>query len=243
MGIFTWYDAVSRIGASKESLLAGPMETIIILLLARLFLHERLNKVQFTGVAVAITGFVIVLLSDNSIVDNSISVPILSVNFDLFQFSIEFGDIEAVFSAIFFAFAVFFLTRLSTRHSPIEISGMCLLISGSILIVIMIIFSPELSFQLLASYWYIFFIFSLLPLLGTILYVEGLKRIGASLTSTIASSRILLTLIIQIILTRLAIQNTLQDNVILALFGGVLGMFGIFVIHMHTYFYISSTRK
>jgi len=56
IGIFTWYDAVSRIGASKESLLSGPMETITILLIARLFLHERLNKVQFTGVAVAITG-------------------------------------------------------------------------------------------------------------------------------------------------------------------------------------------
>lgn len=243
IGIFTWYDAVSRIGASKESLLSGPMETIAILFLARLFLHERLNKVQFTGVAVAITGFVIVLLSDNSVVDNSIGVPILSVNFELFQFSIEFGDIEAVFSAIFFALAVFFFTRLSTRHSPVEISGMCLLISGSILIVIMIIFSPELSFQLLVSYWYIFFIFSLLPLIGTILYVEGLKRIGASLTSTIASSRILLTLIIQIILTHLAIQNTLPDNVILALFGGTLGIFGIFIIHMHTYFYHSSGKK
>jgi hypothetical protein len=107
----------------------------------------------------------------------------------------------------------------------------------------MVIFSPELSFQLLVSYWYIFSIFSLLPLIGTILYVEGLKRIGASLTSTIASSRILLTLIIQIILTRLAIQNTLPDNVLLALFGGTLGIFGIFIIHMHTYFYHSPRRK
>ena len=237
VGIFTWYDSVSRIGASKENLLSGPMETIAILLLARLFLHERLNKLQFTGVVIAITGFIVVLLSDTSIVDKSISVPIFSVNFDLFQFSIEFGDLEAVFSAIFFALAVFFLTKLSRRHSPIEISGMCLLISGSILIVIMITFLPELSFQLFVSHWYIFSIFSLLPLIGTILYVEGLKRIGASLTSTIASSRILLTLVIQIILTRLAIQNTLPDNLMLALFGGILGIFGIFIMHMHIYLY------
>ena len=30
-GIFTWYDAVSRVGASKESLLAGPIEIIAVL--------------------------------------------------------------------------------------------------------------------------------------------------------------------------------------------------------------------
>jgi hypothetical protein len=75
----------------------------------------------------------------------------------------------------------------------------------------------------------------MLPLIGTIFYVEGLKRIGASLTSTIASSRILLTLLIQLMLTSLAIQNTLPDNVILALFGGILGLFGIIIIHIHSY--------
>ncbi|MFB5600289.1 MAG: DMT family transporter [Nitrososphaeraceae archaeon] len=235
IGIFTWYDAVSRVGASKESLLAGPIEIIAILFLARLFLHERLNKIQFAGVGIALAGFVVVLLSDNSVVDTNIVSPIFSVNYPLLQFTVEFGDIEAVISAISFALAVFFLTKLSSRYSPIEISGMCLVMSGSILVTVMILLSPDLSFQLLLSYWYIFLIFSLLPLIGTICYVEGLKRIGASLTSTIASSRILLTLIIQLILTRLAIQNTLPDDIILALFGGILGLCGIIIIHMHLY--------
>ena len=70
----------------------------------------------------------------------------------------------------------------------------------------------------------------------TICYVEGIKRIGASLTATIASSRILLTLIIQILLTHIGIRNTLPDNVLLALIGGVLGITGIIIIHMHFYF-------
>lgn len=235
IGIFTWYDAVSRVGASKESLLAGPMEIIAILFLARLFLFERLNKIQFTGIGIALAGFVIVILSDNSVADINIVSPIFSINIPLFHFIIEFGDIEAVISAISFALAVFFLTKLSSRYSPIEISGMCLVMSGSILVVVMILLSPDLSFQLLLSNWYIFLLFSLLPLIGTICYVEGLKRIGASLTSTIASSRIILTLLIQLLLARLAIQNTLPDNVILALFGGILGLFGIIIIHMHSY--------
>jgi drug/metabolite transporter (DMT)-like permease len=235
IGIFTWYDAVSRIGASKESLLAGPMEIIAILFLARLFLNERLNKIQFAGVAIALAGFVVVLLSDNSVVDTAFESPLFSANLNLFEFIVEFGDVEAVISAISFAIAVFFLTKLSSRYSPIQISGMCLVMSGSILVVVMILLSPDLSFQLLLSYWYIFLIFSMLPLIGTIFYVEGLKRIGASLTSTIASSRILLTLLIQLMLTSLAIQNTLPDNVILALFGGILGLFGIIIIHIHSY--------
>ncbi|MGZ5489610.1 MAG: DMT family transporter [Nitrososphaeraceae archaeon] len=235
VGIFTWYDAVSRVGASKESLLAGPIEIITVLFLARIFLHERLNKKQLSGVGIALVGFIIVILSDHNISNDGITnVTIIEV--ELLNFSISFGDIEAIISAISFAIAVFFLTKLSRKYSPLEVSGMCLLLSGFILIIVMLIFTPEVSINLFMSYWYIFIIFSLLPLIGTICYIEGIKRIGASLTSTIASSRILLTLIMQILLTQIGIRNTLPDNVFLALIGGTLGITGIIIIHMHFYF-------
>jgi len=237
-GIFTWYDAVSRVGASKESLLAGPIEIITVLFLARIFLHEKLNKKQLLGICIALLGFIIVLLSDhNSSSSNNngiINVTIIEVK--TLNFSISFGDIEAIISAISFALAVYFLARLSMKYSPLEISGMCLILSGFILIIVMLIFTPEMSINLFMSYWYIFLIFSLLPLIGTICYIEGIKRIGASLTSTIASSRILLTLIIQIVLTHIGIRNTLPDNVFLALIGGTLGITGIIIIHTHLYF-------
>jgi drug/metabolite transporter (DMT)-like permease len=236
VGIFTWYDAVSRVGASKESLLAGPIEIIVVLFLARIFLHEKLNRKQLSGVGIALLGFIIVLLSDHNISNNGITnVTIIEVE-TLLNFSITFGDIEAIISAISFALAVFFLAKLSKKYSPLEISGMCLLLSGLILIIVMLIFTPEMSVNLFMSYWYIFIIFSLLPLFGTICYVEGIKRIGASLTATIASSRIILTLIIQILLTHIGIRNTLPDNVLLALIGGILGITGIIIIHMHFYF-------
>jgi drug/metabolite transporter (DMT)-like permease len=230
VGIFTWYDAVSRVGASKESLLAGPIEIITVLLLARVFLHERLNKKQLSGIAIALVGFVIVILSDHNIdnndhnIDNNGIINIVLIEFESLNFSISFGDVEAIISAISFALAVFFLAKLSTRYSPLEISGMCLLLSGFILITVMLIFTPEMSINMIKTYWYILIIFSLLPLIGTILYVEGIKRIGASLTSTIASSRILLTLILQILLTQIGIRNTLPDNIFLALIGGILGI-------------------
>ena len=235
VGIFTWYDAVSRVGASKESLLAGPIEIITVLLLARVFLHERLNKKQLSGIAIALVGFVIVILSDHNIDNNGI-INIVLIEFESLNFSISFGDVEAIISAISFALAVFFLAKLSTRYSPLEISGMCLLLSGFILITVMLIFTPEMSINMIKTYWYIFIIFSLLPLIGTILYVEGIRRIGASLTSTIASSRILLTLILQILLTQIGIRNTLPDNIFLALIGGILGITGIIIIHTHFYF-------
>ena len=235
-GVFTWYDAVSRVGASKESLLAGPIEIIAVLFLARIFLHEKLNKKQLTGICIALLGFIIVLLSDHNSGNNNGIINVTIIEVKTLNFSISFGDIEAIISAISFALAVFFLARLSMKYSPLEISGMCLLLSGFILIIVMLIFTPEMSINLFMSYWYIFLIFSLLPLIGTICYIEGIKRIGASLTSTIASSRILLTLIIQIILTHIGIRNTLPDNVFLALLGGTLGITGIIIIHTHLYF-------
>ena len=234
-GVFTWYDAVSRVGASKESLLAGPIEIIVVLFLARIFLYEKLNRKQLSGVGIALVGFIIVLLSDHNISNNGI-INVTIIEVETLNFSITFGDIEAIISAISFALAVFFLAKLSKKYSPLEISGMCLLLSGLILIIVMLIFTPEMSVNLFMSYWYIFIIFSLLPLFGTICYVEGIKRIGASLTATIASSRIILTLIIQISLTHIGIRNTLPDNVLLALIGGILGITGIIIIHMHFYF-------
>ena len=107
VGIFTWYDAVSRVGASKESLLAGPIEIITVLLLARVFLHERLNKKQLSGIAIALVGFVIVILSDHNIDNNGI-INIVLIEFESLNFSISFGDVEAIISAISFALAVYF---------------------------------------------------------------------------------------------------------------------------------------
>src|SRR6476659_43281 len=87
VGVSTWYDSVSRIGASKEVLLAGPLEVILIVLLAFIFLKDRLDKIHIAGVIVAIIGFFIAVLSDVNSIETVLrpSEPIITI-----------GDIEAI---------------------------------------------------------------------------------------------------------------------------------------------------
>ena len=107
-GVFTWYDAVSRVGASKESLLAGPIEIIVVLFLARIFLYEKLNRKQLSGVGIALVGFIIGLLSDHNISNNGI-INVTLIEVETLNFSITFGDIEAIISSnIFCIGSIFF---------------------------------------------------------------------------------------------------------------------------------------
>src|ERR1043165_2582679 len=66
LGIFTWYDSINRIGASKEVLIAGPLEIVIIVLLARIFLNERLKRFHFIGISIALLGFCMAIASDTN---------------------------------------------------------------------------------------------------------------------------------------------------------------------------------
>ncbi|MGD1835253.1 MAG: EamA family transporter [Nitrososphaeraceae archaeon] len=236
LGIFGWYDAVSKIGASKEALLSGPIETIVILFLARIFLKEKLNNIQFLGVAIAIIGFFMIVLSGSSSYGN---FDYVLYNFGIFNLSL--GDTEAILSGISFAIGVIFLTKLVAFHSPIEVAGSSLLLAGFLLLILMV-FTSNLSFSLLYTYWYIFLLFSLLTFFGIICYTIGLKNIGASLTSTISSSRNLLTLILQLLLLQFGIIVNIPNNLFLAIFGGILGLIGIYIIHMHNTLSFSKWR-
>jgi hypothetical protein len=62
--------------------------------------------------------------------------------------------------------------------------------------------------------------------------VIELDRIGASLTSTIASSNILFTLFLQLLFKGLGVKSNLLENILLALIGGVLGLYGIYLVHI-----------
>jgi drug/metabolite transporter (DMT)-like permease len=64
LGIFAWYDSINRIGASKEALIAGPIEIIIIIILARIFLSERLSRFHILGIFLGFIGFILALVSD-----------------------------------------------------------------------------------------------------------------------------------------------------------------------------------
>jgi drug/metabolite transporter (DMT)-like permease len=246
VGIFTWYDSINRIGASKEVLIAGPLEIVIIVILARLFLNEKLKKIQITGIVLALIGFFISIVSDigTDVLDGMQTV----ITSPLPSIPITFGDIEAILSAFGFGIGVLFLTKLVSLHSSIEVAGTSMLISGLILAGFMIGFSYEslqISLgvegslfqqpQMLINTIIIVALFSLLPFIGSLSYSTGLSRIGASITATIGSSSILITIIIQITLRQLGITSNLPENIILAIIGGTIGFLGIYIIHLHNH--------
>jgi drug/metabolite transporter (DMT)-like permease len=250
VGIFTWYDSINRIGASKELLIAGPLEIVIIVVLARVFLNEKLDRIQAGGIALALIGFIISLVSDigTDVLDGTQTV--------VKSTQITFGDIEAILSAFGFGIGVLFLTKLLTLHSPIEAAGASMLISGLILVGFMVGFSYE-SLQIpsvaeryvfqqphiLMNTIIILSLFSLLPFVGSLSYSTGISRIGASITATIGSSSILITVIIQIMIKQFGISSNLPENIFLAIVGGIIGFLGIYVIHLHDHSTSVNIRK
>lgn len=261
-GIFTWYDSISRIGASKEVLIAGPLEIVVIVVLARIFLNEKLNRIQVIGISLALIGFFMAVASNvaaNDVHTDSIETLITSLSVSR-TIIITFGDIEAILSALGFAIGVLFLTKLVLMHSSIEVAGTSLLVSGLILVGFMVMFLNQSPLQISTMYEpsssffehqkqliitiVVLILFSLLPFIGSLCYSAGLSRVGASITATIGSSSILITLLIQIMLKELlGIRSNLPENMFLAILGGVLGFLGIYVIHMHNHYLTVSIRR
>ena len=220
LGIITWYDSVSRIGASKESTLTGPLETTVVLFLAWFFLKERLNKVQITGSVIAIIGIFAAAMSGSTLEATSLSS----------LFSI--GDLEAILSAVTFAIAIIFLTKLVGFHSPIQVAGASLLISGLILVPFQLTYYLEEIPTV--QEWRFLLLYSFLPLIGALLYSISLRKIGASITSVIASSAYLMTIMIQLMLSEFGLKTILPENITLLVVGGLLGLLGIILIHKNT---------
>jgi len=265
LGIFGWYDSINRIGASKEALIAGPIEIILIIILARVFLKERLRKFQIIGICIGSLGFFLSLASDLSIDDiNNVSLsnPIREISIDspfpaIFSV-ISFGDLEAILSALGFATGVLFLGKLVPKYSSIYVAGASMFVSGLVLGVFMVIAllfdtvfatvqnmnETPLQIELLYGHrnMLILFLFSLIPFVGSLSYVIGLRRIGASLTATIGSSNLVIIFVIQITLKELGYPSHLPENFFLAMFGCIMGFLGIFMIHTSD-FIISKSKK
>ena len=248
VGVFTWYDSISRIGASKEILIAGPLEIVIIVVLAQIFLNEKLDRIQVIGIVLALIGFFMAVASDaGNVLDESTKTEVITYLSS--STIITFGDIEAILSALGFAIGVLFLTKLVSIHSSIEVAGSSMLVAGLILVGFMVGFlhdSLDMSSagrfsstqQPLTITFTLLMLFSLVPFIGSLCYSTGLSRIGASITATIGSSSILITVLIQIMLKEFGIATNLPENIFLAILGGVLGFLGIYVIHMHNTNYL-----
>ena len=207
---FMWYDSVNRIGSGKTMLLTIPAEEVFIVLLAVVFLAERMLKLQLVGIGVAIVGFTMSAASNVS--GNGIPFQI--------------GDLEAILSATFNAIAITLFAKLIVRYNPTEVSGWIMLISGLVINAIQYTFFPP---HLSVIDWLYLIGFSFIALAAFTLYNVSMKRIGSSMTSIITSSSLILTVVIQLAMAPFGIAVTLPSNLVLALLGGGISIVGIWI--------------
>ena len=205
---FMWYDSVNKIGSGKTMLLTIPAEEVFIVLLAVVFLAERMLKLQLVGIGVAIVGFTISAASNVS--GNGVHFQI--------------GDLEAILSATFNALAITLFAKLIVRYNPTEVSGWIMLISGLVINAIQYTFYPP---HLSVIDWLYLIGFSFIALAAFTLYNVSMKRIGTSMTSIITSSSLVLTVLIQLAMVPFGIAVTLPSNLVLALLGGGISIAGI----------------
>jgi drug/metabolite transporter (DMT)-like permease len=205
---FLWFDSVDKIGAGKTMLLTIPAEDVFIVLLAVVFLAERMFKLQLLGITVAIVGFTVSAASN---------VSASGVHFQI-------GDLQAILSAMCNALAITLFAKLIVRYNPTEVSGWIMLMSGLIINVIQYIFYPP---HLSMIDWLYLIGFSFIALSAFTLYNVSMKRIGASMTSIITSSSLVLTVVIQLAIVPFGIAFSLPSNLILALLGGGISIAGI----------------
>jgi drug/metabolite transporter (DMT)-like permease len=205
---FLWFDSVDKIGAGKTMLLTIPAEDVFIVLLAVVFLAERMFKLQLLGITVAIVGFTVSAASN---------VSASGVHFQI-------GDLQAILSAMCNALAITLFAKLIVKYNPTEVSGWIMLMSGLIINVIQYIFYPP---HLSMIDWLYLIGFSFIALSAFTLYNVSMKRIGSSMTSIITSSSLVLTVVIQLAIVPFGIAFSLPSNLILALLGGGISIAGI----------------
>jgi drug/metabolite transporter (DMT)-like permease len=99
---FLWFDSVDKIGAGKTMLLTIPAEDVFIVLLAVVFLAERMFKLQLLGITVAIVGFTISAASN---------VSASGIHFQI-------GDLQAILSAMCNALAITLFAKLIVKYNP-----------------------------------------------------------------------------------------------------------------------------
>ncbi|HUW42603.1 MAG TPA: DMT family transporter [Thermoplasmata archaeon] len=214
VGVFTWYDAIARIGASKEAILGGgSSEVLFVVILSALFLGEKLNRWEIFG------GFLILM-----------GVFFVLVNRDILSLTLGTGEIEAIAGSFFLASSVVMVTKMLREYDIIPVLGMELLLSGIMLLIIGLIAFPIVWPD--AVGWIILIALGIFPPLSITTYFAGTKGIGASLTSVLFSLNGILTIVAQLsVLIFIHDANVkFPENMVLAIVGGVIAFFGVYLI-------------
>lgn len=214
-GVFMWFDAVGRIGASKEALLGGgSSEVLFIVVLSAVFLSERLTRLEAAGSVFVLAGVFIVL-----------------ANADTMTLSLGFGEVEAIASSVLLAVSVVMTAMLLKSHRLTPVSGLELLVSGGALFAI----GVPLGFVSWPGGTEILVLMGLgfFPALGILTYYAGVPKIGASLTSVLFALTGIITVGVQLTVLLFVpdADMILPESLFMAVAGGVVAFAGVYLLN------------
>lgn len=204
---FAWYNAIGYLGAGKTQLINVPLETISVVVLAWIFLHEKLDRFKILGAVLIMIGVIL-----------SFNIRTMTAG------GSGIGELLIVIASLSGAITVIIVTKLLEKYETRQITGFSLLFAG--LILQFQWFFVRLDFQ---WSWYLT-LTPIVPLAVFFLQNLSYKRVGASLTSIIVSTSIILVVVLQIILYHIGLPVLLPENLILAFVGGLISIVGIVII-------------
>lgn len=214
-GVLLWFDAVGKIGASKEAILGGgSSEVLFVIILSAIFLSERLSLLEGVGSVLVIVGVFVVLTDIESM-----------------SLTLGLGEIEAIISSLLLGTAVVVTTSLLRTYDLTPLSGVELLISG----IIVVTFGTATGLVDLPkpSAWMILVLLGLFPAVGLLMYNAPLPKIGASLTSVLFALNGIFTVGVQLLVLAVFPDANLRlpQNVLLAVFGGAIAFVGVYLLN------------
>ncbi len=217
-GALLWFDAVSRIGASKEAILGGgSSEVLFVVLLSAMFLSERLRRLEAFGSALVLIGVFLVL------VNYARGVTLTLGN----------GEIEAIVSSLILGGSVVYTTHLLHDYDLTRLSGLELLFSGMVVLGTGAVLG-KLTWPSDMAGWGVLLLIGLFPAVGLGTYNSSLPRIGAALTSVLFALNGILTVGVQLLVLAFVpgAQLILPQSVPLAVLGGAIAFVGVYLLNM-----------
>lgn len=213
-GAFMWFDAVGRIGASKEAILGGgSSEVLFVVILSAVFLKERLRRIEVLGSLLVIIGVFVVLANAESV-----------------SLSVGDGEIEAIVSSLMLGTSIVIATYLLHTSDLTVFSGVQLVYSGGI--VLALSFAAGTTLPDLGG-WALLIVMGCMPAIGLWTYNAGLPKIGASLTSVLFALSGVMTVGVQLLVLLFFPDAEIQlpQSIALAVAGGVIAFAGVYLLN------------
>jgi drug/metabolite transporter (DMT)-like permease len=214
IGFLASFNAVKLIGSGKVALL-GQLETVFVVILAIIFLGERLTAWRWSAGGVAILG-------------------VAFINFDLqaWQFSLSWGEMLALLAPLAVASGIITIKPVLDQADARLVTGVALGLGGVFLVPLLLFNQTPITLS--GPIWAVIAAMGVMRGLAWLLYNLGLQHLGASRCAIIFLSYAFFTVLVQLIVVTLApgLDLQLPANLFAAVAGGLLVAAGIVILQM-----------